>query len=71
MSPEAQAYAERARRVTEEAQRARGRHKDLARAETALTMAQAAVLLPQIILRHGDTEAKQTQRRRELMRGAA
>jgi len=71
MSPEAIAYAERAQRVTENARRARERHKDEAWAETALTIAQATALLPQIMLQHGDTAATQAQCRRALMRGAA
>jgi len=71
LSPEAEAYAHRAQLVTEAHQRTRARLKDLSYAETALTIAQATALLPQIMLEHGDTEAKQAQRRRELMRGAA
>jgi len=71
MSPEAIAYAERARRATENAQRARARHKEHAAAETALTMAQAYAMLPRILLANGDTERRQAERRRELMRGVA
>lgn len=71
MSPEAQAYAARAQRVTEAHQHTRQRLKDFSYAETALTIAQATAMLPQIMLQHGDTAAKQAQRRRALMRGAA
>ena len=71
MSPEAEAYAEHAQRVTENHQHTRQRLKDMSYAETALTIAQATALLPQIILQHGDTEARQAQRRRALMRGVA
>jgi len=71
MSPEAEAYAARAQRVTEAHQRTRARLKDFSYAETALTIAQAAAMLPQIILQHGDTAGKQAQRRRALMRGTS
>jgi len=71
MSPEAEAYAEHARLVTEAHQRLRARLKDFSYAETALTIAQATALLPQIMLHHGDTAAKQAQRRRALMRGCS
>lgn len=71
MSPEAIAYAEHAQPVTESHQRTRQRLKDFSYAETALTIAQATALLPQIMLQHGDTAAKQAQRRRALMRGCA
>lgn len=71
MSPEAEAYAEHARRVTEAHKRTRQRLKDFSYAETALTIAQATAMLPQIMLRHGDTPAKQAQRRRALMRGCS
>lgn len=69
MSPAATAYAEHAQRVTENHQATRRRLKDLSYAETALTIAQATALLPRIMLDHGDTAAKQAQRRRDLMRG--
>lgn len=70
MSPEARAYADRAQRVTEAHQHTRQRLKDMSYAETALTIAQATAMVPQIMLQHGDTAAKQMQRRRALMRGA-
>lgn len=71
MSPEAQAYAEHAQRVTEAHKHTRQRLKDMSYAETALTIATATAMLPQIMLQHGDTAAKQAQRRRALMRGRA
>lgn len=71
MTPEAEAYAARAARVTDNARRTRERHKDEARAETALTVAQATALLPQVMQAYGDTERQQAERRRVLMRGVA
>lgn len=71
MSPDAEAYAARAARITANGRRTRERHKDEARAETALTIAQATALLPQILRDYGDTGKQQAARRRELMRGVA
>lgn len=66
MSPEAIAYADRARRVTENHQRTRARLKEHAAAETALTMAQAYTMLRRIELRFGDTPQRQAERRRDM-----
>jgi hypothetical protein len=46
--------------------RARERHKAASTQATALVIAQARVLLPDIIARHGDTPMVQAIRRRRL-----
>lgn len=71
MSPEAEAYAARAARISANHRRARERRRDESYAETALTIAQASALLPQILRDYGDTGKQQAERRRVLMRGVA
>lgn len=71
MSPEAEAYAARAARITANQRRTRERHRDESVMETALTIAQATVLLPRVLEAYGDTVRQQAARRRELMRGVA
>lgn len=70
MSPEALAYAERAARVTENQVRTRARLKELAAAETALTMVAAYSMVRRIELRNGDTPRLQAERRRAMQVGS-
>lgn len=67
MSPEAEAYAARAQRATEEAQERRERQVEAGRIETALTIAAATAMFPHIVLAFRDTPAKQRERRMELL----
>lgn len=68
MTPEERAaYAERAQRATEDARERRERQVEAGRVETALTIAAAHAMLPQIVLAFRDTPAKQRERRMELL----
>jgi hypothetical protein len=69
MSPEERAaYAARAAKASEDARLERERQVEAGRIETAITMAIAHAMLPQIVHEFGDTPIRQKERRDALLR---